>query len=132
MSFLIIELILNQCISFKVAFCREKMWLSYNLWLWIYENHLVNCGLRNEDKSSSQNKVRKNSVMYRIWLHELCHTGAVLYQFPQLLKWCSLLQRLLFIFISLNWWTKYVIFRKFCKVFFVAHMHFSIRTSCCW
>ena len=51
----------------------------------------VNCGWRREYESdlrsnehyssSCENKARKkNSGLYGIWIHDLCNTGAVLYQ----------------------------------------------------
>ena len=50
----------------------------------------VNCGLRNEYESnvrstehyfnSSENKAWKLLRLYEIWNHDLCDTGAVLYQ----------------------------------------------------
>ena len=50
----------------------------------------VNCGWRREYESnlrsnehylsSNENKAWKNSGLYGIWIHDLCNTGAVLYQ----------------------------------------------------
>ena len=51
----------------------------------------VNCGWRREYESdlrsnehyssSSENKARKKNLgLYGIWIHDLCNTGAVLYQ----------------------------------------------------
>ena len=50
----------------------------------------LNCGQRREYEgdlrsnehylSSSENKVWKTSGLYGIWTHDLCDTGAVLYQ----------------------------------------------------
>ena len=51
----------------------------------------LNCGYRREYESdrrssehylsSSENRAWKNnSGLYEIWAHDLCHTGAVLYQ----------------------------------------------------
>ena len=57
----------------------------------------VNCGWRREHESdlrsnehylssnehylsSNENKAWKNSGLYGIWIHDLCNTGAVLYQ----------------------------------------------------
>ena len=59
--------------------------------LWIYESYIFKLRIKREYESdrrssehylsSSENRAWKNnSGLYEIWAHDLCHTGAVLYQ----------------------------------------------------
>ena len=47
-----------------------------------YFRHVTSVGQRNMTwmKGSSEKKAWKNSGLYGIWTHDLCDTGAALYQ----------------------------------------------------
>ena len=57
--------------------------------LWIHENHICELRIKKSESvlrsnehylSSSEVRPEKNSGLYGIWTHDLCDTGAVLYQ----------------------------------------------------
>ena len=78
LAWLLITVIINDCKYMKIIYVNSDWRNEYGNDPRSYEHYL----------SSSENKaLKKNSSLCRIWTHDLCNTGVVLYQLSKQANW---------------------------------------------